>query len=144
VRRAEPEPDYFAVVERHVAALGAQGPKLQVTSTERHEVKPWFQGRIPLSPPVPDLSDQGFELLGGRLDRVGEHDAAVVVYRIRQHPVELYAWRDEAPASSITAESSRGFSIARWRVDGLALVAISDVSAQDLERFATLVEARRR
>jgi anti-sigma factor RsiW len=144
VKRAEPAPDSFAVVERHVVAMAAQGPKLQVVSTERHEVKPWFQGRVPLSPPVPDLADQGFELLGGRVDRIGEHDAAVVVYRIRKHPVELYAWRDEATAMPLTAESSRGFSIARWRVDGLALVAISDVNAQDLERFATLVEARRR
>jgi anti-sigma factor RsiW len=148
VRPESPRPDLLhAIVDRHVAALAAGGPQsvpLQVTSTERHEVKPWFQGRAPLSPPVPDLAPEGFELLGGRVERIGERAVAVVAYRIRKHPVELYAWVDAGPDAPMREQSSRGFSTVQWRADSLSFTAISDGSAGDLQRFARLVEERRR
>ena len=140
---ARPDSTLEQLVDRHVAALsaGASGgtPAVQFASGERHQLKPWFQGRVPLSPPVVDLSPEGFELLGGRVERVGSREAAVVVYRVRKHPIEVFAWRDAGPDAPARSSSLRGFSVVRWSSDGLAFAAISDVNAPELERFASLL-----
>jgi anti-sigma factor RsiW len=133
-------------VARHVAALAhAEGrPErlVQVVSSDRHTVKPWFLGKIELSPPVRDLSVEGFTLVGGRLDRVGDRAAAVVVYRIREHPIELYVTLDSANAAALRLHATRGFNVAQWSSEGLAYAAVSDVDARDLERFARTLQQR--
>jgi anti-sigma factor RsiW len=136
-----------AVVAGHVAALArAQGQPerlVQVTSADGHTVRPWFAGKVDFSPPVRDLSAQGFTLLGGRLDRVGDRIAAVIVYRIRNHPVDLFVTtQGPAPTAATRLRSSRGFGVAEWSADGLAFAAVSDVDAHDLERFAAAMRAR--
>lgn len=132
------------VIASHVAALArAQGnvaQLVQVAASDRHVVKPWFQGRIDVSPPVRDLQAQGFTLIGARVDRLAERSAAVLVYRIRNHPIELYVWGADrsAPAEQ---SSWRGFGIAQWSAGGLAFAAVSDVDARDLQRFVQAVQA---
>lgn len=128
-------------VASHVAALavaeGRPDRLVQVVATDRHVLKPWFQGKVDFAPPVPDLASSGFDLLGARLDRVGDRQAAVVVYRIRNHPIDLFVWRATRDAvEPVGLGVARGFSVATWTQQGLRFAAVSNVDAGDLERFA--------
>lgn len=140
---AQPLPDYplrDAAVASHVAALAPKRQLIDIASSDRHTVKPWFQGKIDLAPPVKDLETEGFTLVGGRLDQVADKPAAAVVYRIRKHVINLFVWRATDPApDAIAASSVRGFSVATWAVGGLRFAAVSDLDGSDLTRFARLV-----
>jgi anti-sigma factor RsiW len=111
-----------------------------VASTDRHTVKPWFQGRVDFSPPVPDLKDHGFELAGGRLEFLDGRPAAALVYRRRQHIINLIVW----PAASgrnenLESLSRRGYNLAHWTGSGLTFWAVSELNAEELQQFARLV-----
>ena len=142
-RLAQPQPDYplrDPAVASHVAALAPTRQLIQVASSDRHTVKPWFQGKIDFAPPVKDLAAAGFTLVGGRLDQVADKPAAAVVYQVRKHVVNLFVWRAADRAADAVATSNlRGFSVATWAADGLRFAAVSDVDARDLTRFAQLV-----
>ena len=129
------------VVASHVASLGTAARLTEVASADRHVVKPWFQGKVDFAPVVLDLSEHGYVLIGARLDHIADRQAAAVVYRVRNHLINLFAWRagsrDEAP----TALAARGFSVATWSDKGLRFAAVSDVDPRELERFAQLVRA---
>jgi len=127
------------VVASHVASLTPGSKLVDVGSSDRHAVKPWFAGRSEFAPLVRDLSKDGFELVGGRLDRVGDRQAAAVVYRIRNHYVNLFMWRAPSGVGEpMTVTQARGFPLATWSAAGIRYAAISDVQQSDLERFARL------
>lgn len=140
---AQPLADYplrDPAVASHVAALAPQRQLIEVASSDRHTVKPWFQGRIDFTPPVKDLTGEGFALLGARLDQVADKPAAAVVYRIRKHVINLFVWRaSDLSPDAIATSSVRGFSVTTWAAGGLRFAAVSDVDARDLTRFAQLV-----
>lgn len=128
-------------VTSHVAAMAvAEGrPErlVQVAASDRHAVKPWFHGKVDFAPPVPDFSAEGFALVGARLDRVGDRQAAVLVYRIRNHPIDVFVWKAQKDDSApVQLAVERGFSVATWAQQGLRFAAVSDVDRRDLERFA--------
>ncbi|HKA43008.1 MAG TPA: zf-HC2 domain-containing protein [Burkholderiales bacterium] len=128
------------VVASHVASLAGAGRLTEVGSTDRHAVKPWFQGKVDFTPVVRDLSGEGYILLGARLDHVADRQATAVVYRVRNHIINLFAWRAVQPGDEPTALArARGFNIAAWSEGGLRFAAVSDVDAPDLARFAELV-----
>lgn len=128
-----------AIVASHVASLAPGRTLVDVGSSYRHVVKPWFAGRTDFAPLVRDLSGDGFALLGGRLDRVGDREVAAVVYRIRNHYVNLFMWRaPSGEAEAIEFAQARGFELATWSAAGVRYAAISDVNRADLERFARL------
>jgi anti-sigma factor RsiW len=123
------------VMANHLRALMAPQP-IDVASSDRHTVKPWFIGRIPEAPRVVDLGQQGFPLIGGRIDVVGRIPVATLVYRRRQHLISL----SEVPSSAIpiTAAAPRmiaGYNVLSWTEDGITYWAISDVAAADLDNF---------
>jgi anti-sigma factor RsiW len=129
------------VVASHVAAL-ASGSMVQVTSGDRHTIKPWFQGKIELAPPVRELTAEGFTLIGARMDTIGSQPAASVVYRIRNHPIDLFVWPAEARQQTpLELTIHRGFGIAYWSANGLHFAAVSDVDPRDLKRFALLIQS---
>ena len=132
-------------VASHVASLSPQRRLIDIASTDRHAVKPWFAGKIDFSPPVRDLAAEGFALAGARLDHVGERQAAAVVYRVRNHDINLFVWRAASEGQREPAASAfvRGFAITTWAQDGLRFAAVSDVDLRDLERFAGLVRELR-
>lgn len=132
-------------VASHVASLAPQRRLVDVVSTDRHTVKPWFAGKIDFAPPVRDLSAKGFALVGGRLDHVADRQAAAVVYRVRSHDINLFVWRaaNTAAREEIAVANLRGFGVATWAQDGLRFAAVSDLESHDLARFAELVRAPR-
>jgi anti-sigma factor RsiW len=129
------------VVSAHLRSL--HGEHLtDVLSTDQHTVKPWFNGRLDLAPPVVDLTAKGFTLLGGRLDYVEGKPAAVIVYRRRTHVINLFVMQGTgAPTQETPMETVHGFNVYRWRESGLNAIAISDLNAEELHDFCTKFEA---
>lgn len=118
------------------------GHLVDVETSDRHTVKPWFNGRIDYSPPVVDLAARGFPLVGGRLDVLGDRTVAVLVYKRRLHTINLYV--RPVPTQAIPVESSmerRSYAIVRWTTGGLEYWAVSDIPAEELRRFGTAFRA---
>jgi anti-sigma factor RsiW len=113
---------------------------VDVASSDRHTVKPWFAGRIDYAPPVHDLTAEGFPLLGGRIDVVDGRKVAVLVYRRNQHRVALTLWPSSSTANAGPSVSERdGFALADWRHAGFELRAVADLSPADMKSFASAV-----
>jgi len=129
------------IVASHMRSLAAASP-IDVASSDRHTVKPWFAGRIDISPPVTDFAAQGFALVGGRLDYVAARPVAVVVYRHREHLIQLYALPAQGAADPQRL-ARNGYNIVRWTQDGLDLWAVSDVEYDQLAALVELVRETR-
>jgi anti-sigma factor RsiW len=128
------------VVAGHVRSL--QGAHLtDIASSEHHTVKPWFAGKLDFSPPVPDFTTQGFPLIGGRLDYLGERQVAALVYRRRQHVINLFVWPSRDSNALPAAASRRGYHMVHGAADGMTYWAISDLNEAELSQFAQLVAA---
>ena len=108
---------------------------VDVQASDHHVVKPWFDGKLDFSPPVIDLKDQGFPLVGGRLDYVGGRSVAAVVYQRGRHLINLFVWPDAGPAGLDQAKSSEGYGLRHWRSGGMSFWAVSDVNPDDLALF---------
>ena len=129
------------IISSHIRSL-QPGHLIDVQTSDRHVVKPWFNGRVAFAPPVPELADQGFPLAGGRLDAVGGKTAAAIVYHRRQHTVNVFVWPGDAGYAH-TADRD-GFSLREWRQGGLTFAAVSDIPPQELARFEQLYRGRSR
>jgi len=127
-----------ALVSAHVRAL-MKGPLIEVVSSDRHTVKPWFAGRIELAPKVKDLADRGFPLSGGRLDDVSGRRAAALVYTHGPHEIDVFVWVASAPEPAVTLGVSRGYHVARWTERDLGYAAVSDMDESELRAFVDLV-----
>ena len=99
------------LVASHVASLGDARHLTEVASGDRHTVKPWFQGKVDFAPTVRDLSSDGFVMLGARLDHVADRQAAAVVYRVRNHVINLFVWRATAGDEPFVVSAARGFNL---------------------------------
>jgi anti-sigma factor RsiW len=129
----------LAVIDSHIRSL--QGEHLtDVLTSDQHTVKPWLSARLDVSPPVRDLKDEGFPLVGGRQDYVDGHQAAAVVYRRAKHVINLFAWASAGKGDEPFREETRqGFNVVTWRHAGITYYAVSDVEADQLAEFAKLV-----
>jgi anti-sigma factor RsiW len=122
------------LVDAHVRSL-LPNHLLDVVSTDRHTVKPWFAGKTDIAPPVVDLTDKGFPLIGGRLDYVDGHSAAVLVYGRRLHTINVFVWRTGAGEPRDGSFEVRGHSLLHWTKAGLSYWAVSDAAEPELEAF---------
>jgi anti-sigma factor RsiW len=114
---------------------------VEVASSDRHTVKPWFAGRIDYSPPVHDLTAQGFPLLGGRVDLVDGRKVAVLVYRRNQHRLALTLWPSSSAGNAAPGLSQRdGFALADWRHGGFEMRAVADLAPSEMKSFAAAVD----
>jgi anti-sigma factor RsiW len=131
------------VVASHIRSL-IPGHLTDVVSTNQHNVKPWFNGRVDLSPAVPSLDSAGFPLVGGRIDYVGGRVVPVTVYSRRQHMINVYAWPTERERT-ITPEhfTERGYHVVKWVSGGIEFWAVSDLNAPELDQFVERFNASR-
>jgi anti-sigma factor RsiW len=134
-----PSPIDQELVSSHVRSL-QPGHLTDVETTNQHIVKPWFNGRIDFSPPVPELADQGFPLAGGRLDSIDGKTVAAIVYHRRLHTVNLFVWPEKLSANRAFVKD--GFAVSEWSRNGLRYAAVSDIAPADLSQFQRLFVAR--
>ncbi|MET4272929.1 MULTISPECIES: anti-sigma factor [unclassified Bradyrhizobium] len=129
------------VVSAHLRSLQA-GHLIDVLSTDQHTVKPWFNGKLDVAPPVIDLTAQGFTLVGGRLDYIDARAIGAVVYKRRQHVVNLFVSQtSNAEYRAPKTETMQGFNCRRWGNRGLNFWAVSDLGADELAEFVDKFEA---
>ncbi len=128
------------ILSAHVRSLLQDGPPIQVASSDTHRVKPWFAGRIDFAPDVKDLTAQGFPLLGGRLDYIGQRRVGALVYQRRLHIVNVFMWpaanTEDAPPKHIT---ENGYNLLTWNKSGVTYWAVSDLDARELTRLRNLL-----
>ena len=127
-----------ALVSAHVRAL-ASGTPVEVFSSDRHAVKPWFAGRVDFSPKVRDFASEEFPLVGGRVDRIAGRAVAVLVYTHGRHKLDLFVEVAPAPSPAVTVSMVRGLRVARWTEGDLAYAAVSDMEESEILAFADLV-----
>jgi len=127
-----------ALVSDHIRALMASEP-VDVISTDRHTVKPWFNGRITSSPRVVDLTKEDFTLIGGRVDVVARIPVSTLVYRRAKHLISLTAMPAESRLElDKSPRTVSGYNVVRWVDNGVSYWAVSDLEANQLEDFARL------
>ena len=124
------------IVSAHLRSL-QPGHLTDVETSDQHTVKPWFNGKLDVAPPVIDLTAQGFTLVGGRLDYINGEPAGSIVYRRRQHIINLFVIRHlDAEHGAAKIEAVQGFNIRHWTAEGLDFWAVSDINAGELDEFA--------
>jgi anti-sigma factor (TIGR02949 family) len=129
------------VVSAHIRSLQA-GHLMDVVTSDQHTVKPWFDGRVDVAPPVVDLTAQGFTLLGGRLDYIDGEPVASVVYQRRKHVINLFvAQRLGTEHATMTARTVQGYNVCHWTDQGLDFWAVSDLDPEELGEFVQKISA---
>jgi anti-sigma factor RsiW len=127
------------VVAAHLRSLQANH-LTDILSSDRHTVKPWFEGKLPFSLPVHDFQEQGFSLEGGRLDYVGRQPVAALVYRSRKHAINAFVWpADGVPDSAPRSDTRSGIQSLHWVSQGMAWWLVSDVGEAELQSLALLL-----
>jgi anti-sigma factor RsiW len=130
-----------SVVADHVRSIQVDH-LTDVVSSDRHTVKPWFQGKLDFAPNVPDLSEQGYVLSGGRLDYLVDRPVAALVYLRRLHAINVFI--RPAPSEepkTVRTLTRQGFHLCQWQQSGMAYWAISDLNDEELNEFVRLFQA---
>jgi anti-sigma factor RsiW len=149
---------YSEVADLHVETLASSSP-VDVVSTDRHTVKPWFQGKIPFAFNLPELQNTGFSLLGGRVTYLDQAPGAHLIYDVRKHHISVFIFQERAfvlPSLSLWSSSSPlpanggensvspknlPFNLETWSQGGLRYFVIGDASAADIDGLAKLFKA---
>ncbi len=126
------------LVAGHVRSLLADH-LTDVASSNQHVVKPWFIGKLDFAPPVIDLGERGFPLIGGRIDYIDDHVVAALVYRHRSHLINLFIWPSKAAGSGTMMRE--GYNLMNWTQGGLTFWAITDLQADELKQFQQALAA---
>ena len=134
---------YSEVADLHVATLASSSP-VDVISTDRHTVKPWFQGRIPFAFDLPELQNSEFSLLGGRMAYLDQTPGAHLIYDVRKHHISVFVFQERSLRllgnlnENSFAPKSVSFNMETWSQGGLRYFVIGDASAVDINSLARL------
>ncbi len=133
---------YSEIADLHVATLASSSP-VDVVSTDRHTVKPWFQGKIPFAFNLPELQNTEFSLLGGRMTYLDQAPGAHLVYDLRKHHISVFVFQERTLPSHLAAESfsspkNAPFNMGTWSQGGLRYFVIGDASGADIDGLAKL------
>jgi anti-sigma factor RsiW len=132
---------YSELADLHVSTLASANP-VDVVSTDRHTVKPWFQGKIPFTFNLPDLQNTDFTLLGGRVTYLGQVPGAHLIYQIRKHQISVFLFPEGLVGLTGTSDVSkeRTFNVDTWTQDGLRYVVFGDVAPEDIRNLSSLLK----
>jgi anti-sigma factor RsiW len=133
------------LTDLHVATLASANP-VDVISTDRHTVKPWFAGKIPFTFNLPELQDSPFVLLGGKVAYLHQSPGAELIFRVRQHQISVFIFQDRELGNlrlDDSARSALSFNVRTWSQNGFRYFAVSDVSSSDLDKLCEMLKAAR-
>jgi len=130
------------LVDAHIRSLHP-GHLTDVVSSDQHTVKPWFDGKLDFSPPVRDFAEQGFPLLGGRLDVLQGRSIAVLIYGRRKHFINLFIWPAKGKIVEAQSGSQQGYNWLRWTDGDFEMWAVSDAGVADLDALRNLFQGQR-
>ena len=123
------------IVDSHVRSMQADH-LIDVVSSDQHTVKPWFDGKLDLSPPVVDLTTDGFPLAGGRLDYLDNHPVAALVYRHKKHVINLFVWTHKPGVLAPKPPAEiQGYNLRHWQQGDFTFWAVSDADEAALDDF---------
>jgi anti-sigma factor RsiW len=132
---------FSEIADLHVATLASSSP-VDVISTDRHTVKPWFQGRIPFAFNLPELQNSEFSLRGGRMTYLGQTPGAHLIYDLRKHHISVFVFQERSLPARLSDSSLKpaklSFNVETWSQGGLRYFAIGDASATDIDSLARL------
>src|ERR1700685_438147 len=144
VRRGEMRREVFGeLADLHVATLASANP-VDVISTDRHTVKPWFQGKIPFTFNLPELQGSEFTLVGGRVAYLGQSPGAELIYQLRKHQISVFLFQDRGGVrelgSSARSQKVLSFNMESWNQGGLRYFVIGDASDDDIRQLADMLK----
>jgi anti-sigma factor RsiW len=129
------------VLSSHIRSLMPQH-LTDVSSSDQHTVKPWFNGRLDFSPPVADFAKEGFPLVGGRLDYVDNRPVAALVYGRRKHFINVFVWPSASKIDAGTKDMTlQGYNLVQWTKSGMTYWVVSDLSKSELDEFVRQVRS---
>src|SRR5262249_33837628 len=126
------------VVAAHVRSTLA-AHLIDVASSDRHTVKPWFQGKLDYSPPVQDFAGEGFQLAGGRVDYLDDRPVAGLVYRHGAHVINVFIWPASEPGGAPMTISRNGYEVEHFVHAGMNFWIVSDTTADEIHKLANLL-----
>jgi anti-sigma factor RsiW len=118
------------------------GKELDVISSDHHTVKPWFNGKLPFSPPVTDLRSEGFPLEGGRVDYAGDRPLAALVYSRRLHRIDVFVAPTGGQKAPPTHFEQNGYNEISWKKGDFLFTAVSDLNTAELASFVRLLQTQ--
>ena len=128
------------IAASHIRSL-QPGHLFDVQSTDQHTVKPWFDGKLDFAPPVTDLANKGFPLVGGRLDYLDNRAVAALVYMRQKHFINVFIWPAESrPTKLPEIQTIQGYNLVFWSRDGMYFCAASDLNVAELREFVQLLQ----
>jgi anti-sigma factor RsiW len=135
---------FSEIADLHVATLASSSP-VDVVSTDRHTVKPWFQGKVPFAFDLPELQNSEFSLLGGRMTYLDQAPGAHLIYDVRKHHISVFVFQERSlrarSEDSSFSPKKLPFNMETWRQGGLRYFVIGDASAVDIDSLAKLFKA---
>jgi anti-sigma factor RsiW len=135
---------FSEIADLHVATLASSSP-VDVISTDRHTVKPWFQGKIPFAFNLPELQNSEFSLLGGRMAYLDQAPGAHLIYDVRKHHISVFIFQEQSLRAKLDdnslAPKQLSFNMETWSQGGLRYFVIGDASAADIDSLAKLFKA---
>jgi len=134
---------YGEIADLHVSTLASSSP-VDVISSDRHTVKPWFQGKIPFTFNLPELETSEFSLVGGRVTYLDQTPGAQLIYQIRKHRISVFVFAEDSLAGKLPLHSgtgrTRSFNSETWSQAGLRYFVIGDASASDIRSLSGLLK----
>ena len=134
---------FSEIADLHVATLASSSP-VDVISTDRHTVKPWFQGKIPFAFNLPELQNSEFSLLGGRMTYLDQTPGAHLIYDVRKHHISVFVFQERSLAERLDEDpvsKKQPFNVETWSQAGLRYFVIGDAGAADIASLAKLFRA---
>lgn len=130
---------YSELADLHVAALASSAP-VDVLSSDRHTVKPWFQGKVPFTFNLPELQWSEFSLLGGRVTYLQQTPGAHLIYHVRKHEVSVFIFPERSDTSLPTGQKNElTFNVETWTQNGLRYIVVGDASRDDIQALSRLI-----
>jgi anti-sigma factor RsiW len=130
---------YSEIADLHVSTLASATP-VDVISTDRHTVKPWFEGKIPFTFNLPELQNSDFALVGGRIAYLDQTAGAHLIYHLRKHQISVFIFPDKAVSSqlSVGTREENTFAVESWTQGELRYLVIGDVGPDDMAKLRQL------